>query len=170
VGFNIGKTFSIEKWILVAQEKSNGNKRVKVVNLERPQLIQAFLQSDLFVFASNVEYSPLVLFEACAAGLPFLTVPVGNSVEIIDWTQGGELCLAPRDEKGYTRAQPDVLARKIEEMLMNPDRLKVLGRNGRHASLMRFNWDNLTNEYERVFQQILSSHNSLNSSKEGVAC
>ena len=169
-GYNFGKTSSIESWNLVSRQNSNGNKCAQIVDLKRPQLIQAFLQSDLFVFASKVEYSPLVLFEACAAGLPFLTVPVGNAIEIIDWTQGGELCSAPKDEKGYTCTQPDVLARKIEEMLMNPDRLKVLSRNGRRASLTRFNWDNLANEYERVFQKVLSTHNFPNSSKESVAC
>ena len=168
-GINIGKTSSIESWVLVAQKSANGNKSVKIVDLKRPQLIQAFLQSDLFVFASNIEYSPLVLFEACAAGLPFLAVPVGNSTEIIDWTQGGELCVAPKDEKGYTRVKPDVLARRIEDMLTNPKHLEMLGRNGRQASLTRFNWDNLATEYERVFLQVLSSHNFQNSPNEGVA-
>jgi glycosyltransferase involved in cell wall biosynthesis len=169
-GFKIGKATSIESWVANTQKNSNGRKCIQIVNLKRPQLIQAFLQSDLFVFASNIEYSPLVLFEACAAGLPFLTVPVGNSKEIINWTQGGEMCDAPRDERGYTRAQPDVLARRIEELLMNPDRLKTLGRNGRHASAMRFNWDNLTCEYERVFQKIVTNNIAATSSIESIAC
>jgi Nucleoside-diphosphate-sugar epimerases len=36
-------------------------------NLPRPSLVQAFMAADLFVFASNVEYSPLVLFESAAS-------------------------------------------------------------------------------------------------------
>jgi glycosyltransferase involved in cell wall biosynthesis len=165
MGFKIEKkSFSIENWILAAQEQKNADKRAKIVNLKRPELIQAFLQSDLFIFASKVEYSPLVLFEACAAGLPFLTVPVGNSLEIIEWTQGGELCDAPIDERGYTCVQPSVLARRVEEMLTNTDHLKSLGRNGRQASKIRYNWENLTNEYLQIFQKILSSHNLPNHS------
>jgi glycosyltransferase involved in cell wall biosynthesis len=160
MGFKIGKIYSIESWILAAQKNSNGNKKVKIVDLKRPQLIQAFLHSDLFVFASNIEYSPLVLFEACAAGLPFLTVPVGNSIEIIDWTKGGELCKAPKDERGYTRVQPDELARRIEEMITNHGQLKVLGLNGKQASKKRFNWDQITSEYEILFQKIMSSESS----------
>ena len=154
-GFNVGKSHSIEKWILTAQKESHGNKRAIVVDLNRTQLIQAFLQADLFVFASNIEYSPLVLFEACAAGLPFLTVPVGNSVEIVSWTQGGEICDAPQDDKGYTRVQPSVLALRMEEMLKNADGLRALSRNGRQASIMRFNWDNLTSEYEKIFNKLI---------------
>jgi L-malate glycosyltransferase len=131
-----------------------GNKHVLRVDLPRPQLIQAYLQSDLFVFASNIEYSPLVLFEACAAGLPFLTVPVGNATEIVRWTGGGELCEAPVDAEGYTRVEPAVLARSIEKLVADPAYLVALGAKGKRASKRRFNWASLTIEYEQLFRRL----------------
>ncbi len=54
-------------------------KTVLRLDLPREKVVDAFFEADLFVFASKVEYSPLVLFESAAAGTPFLTVPVGNA-------------------------------------------------------------------------------------------
>ena len=54
-------------------------KRFLMTDMSRADIISAFFSSNLFVFASHVEYSPLVLFESVAAGLPFLSVPVGNA-------------------------------------------------------------------------------------------
>ena len=56
-------------------------KTVLRLDLPREKVVDAFFEADLFVFASRVEYSPLVLFESAAAGTPFLTVPVGNASE-----------------------------------------------------------------------------------------
>lgn len=146
---------SVDAWVARINHNDHGRKRVMQVNLPRPQLIQAYRQSDLFVFASNVEYSPLVLFEACAAGLPFLTVPVGNSAEIVRWTRGGELCEAPVDARGFTRVDPAVLARRIESLANDPEKLQELGRRGKEASVQRFNWASLSAEYEALFQRLL---------------
>ena len=52
-------------------------------NLPREKVVDAFFEADLFVFASKVEYSPLVLFESAAAGTPFLTVPAGNAASAL---------------------------------------------------------------------------------------
>ena len=78
-------------------------KTVLRVDLPREKVVDAFFEADLFVFASKVEYSPLVLFESAAAGTPFLTVPAGNAREIVRWTGGGWLCPADLDDRGYTR-------------------------------------------------------------------
>jgi glycosyltransferase involved in cell wall biosynthesis len=67
------------------------NKQILVKFLSRTMTVEALKQSDLFLFTSNIECSPLVLFEANAAKLPFLTTDVGNAKEIIEWTQGGLL-------------------------------------------------------------------------------
>ena len=82
---------------MAAKASAQPFKRVILTDLERQDLIQAYLAADLFVFASRIEYSPLVLFEAAAAGTPFLTVPVGNADEIVRWTGGGVLCEATKD-------------------------------------------------------------------------
>jgi glycosyltransferase involved in cell wall biosynthesis len=158
LGFEIGGSSVHDLARRINREKESG-KRVIVVDLPRDQLIQAYLHADLFVFASNIEYSPLVLFEACAAGLPFLSVPVGNSAEIAAWTGGGEICHANHDEFGYTRVDPIVLAKKIEGLLQNSARLSAMGKQGRDASRRRFNWDSIASEYEILFEKLISEGN-----------
>ena len=123
-------------------------------DLTRTELVQAYLNSDLFVFASHIEYSPLVLYEAAAAGLPFLTVPAGNSAEIAAWTGGGVVCPAPQDERGYTQVDPAVLAGKITSLAGNPELLAALGRAGRDAWSQRYTWDKITDQYEAIFAEL----------------
>jgi len=128
-------------------------KRAMLVNLPRSELIQAYLNSDLFVFASNVEYSPLVLYEAAAAGLPFLTVPVGNAEEIAKWTGGGVVCPAAIDRMGYTRVNSIVFAEEITRLAANQDSLAHMGEIGRRNWEERFTWDKITLLYEKVLDQ-----------------
>lgn len=132
------------------------NKRVIVANFSRDDLISAYFESDLFLFASNIEYSPLVLYEACAAGLPYITGPVGNSKEIIEWTGGGILCAAQTDGLGNVHINIEDMVNHIETYLHSPDELRQLGQLGRLAWERRFNWDSLVAEYLEIFQRILN--------------
>jgi L-malate glycosyltransferase len=129
-----------------------GTKRVLHLDLPRDDVVSAFLEADLFVFASMVEYSPLVLFEAAAAGTPFLTVPVGNSREIVRWTGGGWICPADVDERGYTKVSPAVLAREMEKAIRSPDYLRLLGEAGHSAWRERFTWAKIAQAYECVLR------------------
>ena len=122
------------------------------VDLPRSKVVDAFFETDLFVFASKVEYSPLVLFECAAAGTPFLTVPAGNADEIARWTSGGWLCPAEVDERGYIKVSPTILAREIEKGIRAPDYLRKLGDAGRQAWLDRFTWAKIAKSYERILR------------------
>jgi glycosyltransferase involved in cell wall biosynthesis len=139
------------------------------VNLPREKVVDAFFEADLFVFASKVEYSPLVLFESAAAGTPFLTVPAGNAGEIARWTGGGWLCPADVDERGYIKVSPTVLAREIEKGLRSPEYLGELGAAGRQTWLDRFTWAKIAQSYERILrgETVVSPMQSV--AAEGVA-
>ena len=130
-------------------------KRALLVNLPRQELVQAYFNSDLFVLASNIEYSPLVLFEAAAAGLPFLSVPVGNAEEIARWTGAGEICPAPSDSVGYTRPDPTVLAKHIESLALRGDDRRAYGEAGTRNWLERFTWQKIADRYEELFLRVL---------------
>jgi glycosyltransferase involved in cell wall biosynthesis len=131
---------------------AQAQKTVLRLDLPRDKVVDAFFESDLFVFASKVEYSPLVLFESAAAGTPFLTVPAGNASEIVSWTGGGWLCPADRDNRGYITVSPAVLAREIEKGVRAPDHLRKLGEAGRQAWFDRFTWAKIAKSYERILQ------------------
>lgn len=128
------------------------SKQLLKVDLPRPELVQAFQAADLFVFASNIEYSPLVLFETAAAGTPFLSVPVGNAEEIARWTGAGVLCPAPKDERGYTRADPQVLAAAMREWMDRPAQLAALGRTGHERWQQHFTWAHIATRYEAILR------------------
>lgn len=140
--------------VLVRVNAVKGRKAM-LVDLPRSEVIQAYLNSDLFVFASKIEYSPLVLFEAAAAGLPFLSVPVGNAPEIAAWTGGGVICEAEVDAAGYTQVNPEKLAREIETLAQQPEMLARLSAQGRHAWLQRFSWTTVFRSYEKIFEECL---------------
>ena len=150
----VGKSAGILD-ITNAINKKEKHKKVLVTNFPRQELIQAYMASDLFVFASNIEYSPLVLFESAAAGIPFLTVDVGNSVEIANWTQSGEICPSERDERGYTRVSPDILAGKMAEMMSNVPMLREMGIRGKRNWSERFTWHKIAIQYEQIFENLL---------------
>lgn len=130
-------------------------RKALLIDLPRPEVIQAYLNSNLFVFASKIEYSPLVLFEAAAAALPFLSVPVGNAAEIAAWTGGGVICEAEVDANGYTQVDPAKLAHEIDSLKRQPEILARLASDGRQAWEQRFSWSTIFRSYEKIFEQCL---------------
>lgn len=154
IGLNVGKDDELEATLKSIRRQAGKN--VLITDLPRPSLVQAFMASDLFVFASNVEYSPLVLFETAAAGTPFLSVPVGNSEEIARWTGAGVICPAERDAKGYTRVAPPQMARKLEALVRDPALLKELGEAGRSSWKKQFTWSIIADQYEEIFLRLVT--------------
>ena len=158
MGIRVGKDDELETTLKNIGKRPN--KKVMVTDLPRPALIQAFMASDLFVFASNVEYSPLVLFESAAAGTPFLTVPVGNAEEIAKWTEAGVVCPARQDAKGYTRVDPSELARFMSLLAKDEVLRKKLGAAGRRNWQEKFTWDKISREYEAIFLRLLEGRSA----------
>jgi glycosyltransferase involved in cell wall biosynthesis len=135
---------------MAAKASAQPFKCVILTDLERQDLVQAYLAADLFVFASRVEYSPLVLFEAAAAGTPFLTVPVGNADEIVRWTGGGMLCEAAKDRRGYTRVDPGTLAGEMARCMNDRETLSRIGATARERWRNHFTWQIVTGYYEDI--------------------
>ncbi|MDH4185752.1 MAG: glycosyltransferase family 4 protein [Nitrospira sp.] len=130
------------------------SKHVLITDLDRSEVIQAFLNADLYVCASHIEYSPLVLFEAAAAGTPFLSVPVGNAEEIARWTGAGVICPARKDERGYTMPNPSHLAEHMTDLAKDRNTLRRMGAAGRTKWRERFTWDHIVEQYERILVNV----------------
>jgi glycosyltransferase involved in cell wall biosynthesis len=126
------------------------DKTVIVTDFPRDKVIQCFLNSDLFVFASHSEYSPLVLFEAAAAGLPFLSVPVGNAEEIVRWTEGGKICVAEKDKNGFVKVNPSILSQEISRLISDPKKLQEMKLKGKKNWEENYYWDKIVHQYEKV--------------------
>lgn len=152
LGVGLGYFAALDR--CVARVNRMRDRKIIVCDLARPDLIQAFFLADLYVFASYIEYSPLVLYEACAAGTPFLSLSVGNASEIAEWTQGGEVLPVEPNERGLRVVSPTILAAQIKRLLENKPRLEELGASGRQAWQERFNWNALAQEYMRLFERV----------------
>ena len=118
--------------------------------LRRRPAVAILFESDLFVFASHVEYSPLVLFESAAAGLPFISVPVGNAEEISQWTQCGVICPAKKGRNRNTKVSIPVLADEMLCLSMDPDKIQELGECGRRQWEIKYAWDKIVDQYEEI--------------------
>jgi len=135
-------------------------RQLLVRQLSRLQTIQAYQAADLFIFPSNIECSPIVLFESCAAGLPFFVTDVGNSEEIIHWTKAGVLLPTKKNSEGYSIADVENSAILIDKYLDKPEDLKVLGASGKQKWLSNYTWATITKNYLELYESLINEKSS----------
>lgn len=153
---------------VVKRIKTQGKNKAILLDPPRHEVIQAYLNSDLFVFASRIEYSPLVLFEAAAAGLPFVSVPVGNAEEISRWTGGGTICPAQIDAQGYTNADVHELAAAISRLAKDPATRSALGAQGRRSWENNYTWERIARRYEDIIKRCLIQRDPQHAAQDQV--
>ena len=128
----------------------SAHKRALLLDLPRADLIQAYLAADLFVFASHVEYSPLVLFEAAAAGTPFITSNAGNAKEIMHWLGGGFMMNDAANPEGFRLIDPQVLADEIAVLMNQKSLLEKTGKQLKASWQKDYTWDVISQRYEQI--------------------
>ena len=122
------------------------NKRVLITDLPRPDLVNLYKSADLFILASHVEYSPLVLFEAAAAGTAFISSSAGNSREISNWTGAGRIIKSKSPHNAAIKISD--LANEIELMISDSSRLVELGNIGKQEIFRQdFTWEKISEKY-----------------------
>jgi glycosyltransferase involved in cell wall biosynthesis len=138
----------------VAQINSQSiHKRALLLDLPRQDLIQAYMAADLFVFASHVEYSPLVLFEAAAGGTPFITSNAGNAKEIIQWLGGGFMMSDSANSEGFRMIDPQSLADEIAALMNQKSLLTNTGKTIKASWQKDFTWNEISKRYEKILSQ-----------------
>ncbi len=135
--------------------KFAGKRVVMIDGTRRSMVLELLKAADIFVFLSNIEASPLVLYEANAAGLPFVATPVGNSAEIANWTGGGVIVKASDQDNGRVRADLKDALWQVARLVYNPRRRKSLGRTGRKSWQQKYTWQKLTDQYLKLYSDIL---------------
>lgn len=127
------------------------HKQLKIVSLNRQQTVAAYQAADLFLFPSNIECSPLVLFECMASKTPYLTTNVGNAAEIINWSGSGELLPTRTDANGYSYADIPAATHLVESYWQHPKHGQTMAEKGFAAWKERFSWEHITKEYEKLY-------------------
>lgn len=142
------------RWVRIV---SLGRKRVLLLNPTRADVVAAFHAADLFIFGSNLECSPLVLFEAMASKTPFVTVACGNAKEIVDWGRGGVVIPTAQRPDGMVEADPVVMASFIEDLIASPDKRLRLAESGRRAWQEQFTWEKIATRYEQLYHALVDN-------------
>ena len=140
------------KWV---RWRSLGRRQVFLLNPPRADVIAAYHAADMFVFPSNIECSPLVLFEALASKTPFIANDVGNSREIAAWSGSGMIIPThpkPGAPPGYCQCDIRTLTAAIEEWLGDKPRRAQMAAAGYEAWRTRFNWEFLATRYEAAYR------------------
>lgn len=132
------------------------NKKIIFTFLSRPETVKAFKSADLFLFPSNIECSPIVLFEAMAGQTPFLVTDVGNSKEIIKWSGGGVLLPTIFNKKGRSHAIEKEGVKLLEDLYNHSEKLKSLGDEGYNSWKEKFTWEKITKQYEDLYKKLVS--------------
>jgi glycosyltransferase involved in cell wall biosynthesis len=133
---------------------SLGSKEVVLLDPPRTDVVAAYHAADLFLFGSNIECSPIVLFEAMASRTPFVSSAVGNAEEIANWGGGGLILPTYRRADGDVRVRASDMARALEDLLSNAPKRKALSEAGYQAWKQRFTWEGIAGQYERIYQRL----------------
>lgn len=135
------------------------NKRVIIADLPRAETVMAYHDADLFLFPSNIECSPIVLFEAMASKTPFLVTDVGNSKEIVSDSHAG--VLLPTKFINFRFRLSLLQVKKasplLEGLARSKEKRDELGNNGRRLWELNYTWSAIAKKYEELYSQLLSS-------------
>jgi len=132
------------------------DKKILIKSLSRKETVAAYYEADLFLFPSNIECSPIVLFEAMASKTPFLTTDVGNAKEIIEWSNGGELLPTLKFANGYVKADVKKSTEVLERIYHDHQKYQVLSENGYSAWKTSFTWEEIAKKYEELYSKLVS--------------
>lgn len=120
-------------------------------NITREKLYQSYKSADILVLPSTIvdgqtEGLGVVLLEAMASGVPVIGSNTGGITDIIE--DGVNGLLVPADE-------PQALADAIIRILENSDLAERFRKAGLETVRERFTWDVITDQFVKVYQEIL---------------
>lgn len=130
-------------------------KKVMITSLKREETVAAYKTADLFLFPSNVECSPIVLFECMAAKTAFLTTDVGNAAEIVKWSDAGIVLPTTIDKNGRSYANIDGSVEALNNLYDNDDKRKRLAENGFKTWKEKFGWQVIAKQYEDLYKKLM---------------
>jgi glycosyltransferase involved in cell wall biosynthesis len=103
--------------------------------------------ADIFTLSSNHEGLPLSMLEAMKAGLPVVATKAGGIPEAVDDSLNGYLV-----DIGDTQDFASSLIKMVRSK-----KLKAFGSRARKKVLTEFNIRNATLQYEKIYEELLSS-------------
>jgi glycosyltransferase involved in cell wall biosynthesis len=133
----------------------SSKKNIHFLALDRSNLIDAYRQASLVLFPSNLECSPIVLFESMASSIPILITDVGNAREIVSKYNVGYILPTSRNKNGLGRTRIDQAALLLKFIISEKSILSIKGVNGFKAWNSNYTWEKITKQYEKLYQKSL---------------
>jgi len=131
-------------------------RKIQFVELPRAEVIQAYKNADLFLFPSQLECSPIVLFECMASKTPFLVTEVGNAKEIIEWSGAGNILPTVKSQEGYgfSRVNISPAAVQLQNIAKDHNLLMEMSNSGYSSWIKNFTWANIHQKYDELYQTL----------------
>jgi len=142
--------------ILFLFKKLFSTKRVVFGFYSRPFTVAAYKQANLFLFPSNIECSPIVLFECAASKLPFMSSDAGNSKEISEWTGGGMIIPSRKNKEGYTYVDINEGVKMLNSLYTDQNKRQSMSETAFQNWKEKFSWEVITLEYEKLYKSLLN--------------
>ncbi len=126
------------------------NKKDNIIfhgKLNRDEINHIFLNSDIYIQASNYEGLPHSLLEAMSYGIPVLCTPVGECKKILG-----------NEDRGYILDLPvskNNIKSKISEIIGEKDIANLKGERGKDFINEKYNLTNSFNLYKNLFTRLL---------------
>lgn len=143
-------------FFLMLMSKLFSSKKVIFNYFPRKFTVAAYKQANLFLFPSNVECSPIVLFECAAARLPFISTDVGNTPEIAQWTKGGLIMPTSKDEGGFSHVKVEEGVKMLNQLYANEQQRKQMAEESFAIWKQKYSWEVITKEYEQLYLSLLN--------------
>jgi L-malate glycosyltransferase len=131
-------------------------KKLIVTSLSREDTVAAYQQADLFLFPSNIECSPIVLFECMASKTPFLTSDVGNSIEITKWSQSGLVLPTMKNNDDFSFVEIKKSIKMLEQLVKDESTRKDMAEKGYVAWSREFTWKRIAEKYETLYGDLIN--------------
>ena len=113
--------------------------------MTQDQIISEMSKADIFLLPSIEEALPVVLMEAQAMHLPVIATAVGSIAELVQDGISGYL-IPPRD--------PETMAQKIEQLLLDHDLMARMGKNGYAFISSTYNIDTLNDSLVAIYHSL----------------
>jgi len=113
--------------------------------------VMIFAAADLFILPTRADNLPLVLQEAMACGTPMISFDVGG---VPDLVRPGITGLLAEPEN------PQDLARKIEQLLVDRETRQKMSQNCREVAVQEYDLALQAQRYIQIYQQALANFSS----------
>ena len=120
-------------------------------DIPREDVISSFFDSNVFAFPSQKEVSPVVILESMAAGLPWVSFPVGNIIQL----KGGIVSeVRGRDKKNNLICDSNnfrYFANCINKIFDDKKIEEKLKKEGKEQIEKEYNYKKLMEKYNQIF-------------------